>query len=250
MHLHGNISGLKPNHIKKLFKLYQRKIPTDEIISIELSKEICSIASELHRQIGVLADRKGHISHVIIGDSSRLVIPCTGENILSSGRLKGLRLLHVHLKGEGLSKEDSYLLKQAAVHYEIAGEMLKAHECRAMAGIFDGRYREAGEEFRKAGQIGRAIDAYWRGRLWKEIADCALANSFFTRLPQCRLASFIIGNSNTVRECRSLLEQILESAKINEELRIDLRSELWKDGLQEAVQKSVGSKDKAKAVSS
>jgi GTP-binding protein HflX len=106
LHLHGNISGLKPNHIKKLFKLYQRKIPTDEIISIELSKEICSIASELHRQIGVLADRKGHISHVIIGDSSRLVIPCTGENILSSGRLKGLRLLHVHLKGEGLSKED------------------------------------------------------------------------------------------------------------------------------------------------
>ncbi len=148
---------------------------------------------------------------------------------------------------EGRSSEDSYLLKQASQQYAIAGEMMKAYECRAVAAILDGRYLDAGENYKRAGQVENSIDAYWRGRFYKEIDECAKANPDFARYARSRVAAFISGESHTVRECRSVCAQVLENAKINEELRTDLRSALWKDALHQAVQKVEG-KDKAKAV--
>jgi hypothetical protein len=148
---------------------------------------------------------------------------------------------------QGLSNEDSVLLKMASQHYAIAGEMMKAHECRAIAETFDGRYLEAGQNFSKAGQLGKSIDAYWRGRFYKEIEECATANPDFARQARCRMAVFIRGGSQTVRECRSLVAHILENAKINEELRTDLRSNLWKDALHQSVQRFLDGKDKARA---
>jgi len=138
------------------------------------------------------------------------------------------------------------LLKQAGLQYLVAGETIKAHECRALADLFEGRFRDAGDNFKKAGLIEKSIDAYWRGKLYKNIAECATANPDFAKLPRCRVAAHIDSRSQTLRECRSLCEQLLENAKVNEGLRIDLRSALWKDSLHEAVQKSVEGKDKIK----
>ena len=148
---------------------------------------------------------------------------------------------------EGLSKEDSYLLKQAGLQYAFAGEMMKAHECRAFADLFDRRFQDAGDSFKKAGQLEKSVDAYWRGKLFKEIAECATANPEFTRLPRCRIAAFIVGATQTLRESRSLYEQLLENAKVNHELRSDIRSSLWKEALHETIPKSLDGKDKTKA---
>jgi hypothetical protein len=150
-------------------------------------------------------------------------------------------------EGEGLSKEDSYLLKQASLQYSIAGKATKAHECRALADLFDGRFQDAGGHFQKAGMLERSIDAYWRGRFYKEIAECAKANPEFVRLPRCRVAAYLAAGSQTLRECGSLYEQLLENAKINDALRADLRSDLWRDSLHLALQKAVEGKDKARA---
>ena len=43
---------------------------------------------------------------VIVGEPGRIVIPELGRQRQSSGRLRGLRLLHTHLKNEGLNQDD------------------------------------------------------------------------------------------------------------------------------------------------
>lgn len=142
---------------------------------------------------------------------------------------------------EGLVKEDSYLLKQAHLQYTLAGDGIKAHECRAAADLFDGRFREAGNGFVLAGQFERAIDAFWRGALYKELADFAVQRPDFAKMGRCRIASFLIGSAQTIRECRSLFENLLENAQVNKELWKDLKTPLWKAALESALSKSIES---------
>lgn len=149
------------------------------------------------------------------------------------------RAIAEQFEREGLSKEDSYLLKQASLQYASAGDTTKTHQCRAYADFFDGRFRDAGEHFRKASLFEKAIDAYWRGHHYKELEQCVRDNPEFARHPRCRVAAFVRGASKTIRECRSLMEQILESARLNDKLQSDLKSALWKDAVQQAVQKTI-----------
>ncbi len=58
------------------------------------------------RQVGVLARRDGAIQTVIVGDATSLEIPEIGRLRGRLGRLRGLRLLHTHLRGESLSDDD------------------------------------------------------------------------------------------------------------------------------------------------
>ena len=43
---------------------------------------------------------------MIVGDDQSIVIPQLSQSRIGAGRLKGLRLLHTHLKGEPISEED------------------------------------------------------------------------------------------------------------------------------------------------
>jgi GTP-binding protein HflX len=67
---------------------------------------LAQFSHELNRQIGLLINRKGGIETVILGDDQSLVIPQLPQSRIGAGRLKGLRLLHTHLKGEPISEED------------------------------------------------------------------------------------------------------------------------------------------------
>ena len=58
------------------------------------------------RQIGVLISRSGEVNYVIIGDHREIVIPALDGFRSSSTRLKGLRLIHTHLNGETLTRDD------------------------------------------------------------------------------------------------------------------------------------------------
>lgn len=53
-----------------------------------------------------MIDRRGRIEYVIAGDQSEVVIPSLGRIKTGAGKLKGLRLVHTHLKNEPLSKDD------------------------------------------------------------------------------------------------------------------------------------------------
>ena len=63
-------------------------------------------SSAIGRQIGVLADRDGDISHVIIGDAKGIFIPELTNYPLGRKVLRGLRLIHTHLKSEAINQDD------------------------------------------------------------------------------------------------------------------------------------------------
>ena len=53
----GNISGLKTAQMKGLERIASRRVSPDMVVSPELAKELCAVAFELGRQIGVLLSR-------------------------------------------------------------------------------------------------------------------------------------------------------------------------------------------------
>ncbi|RJQ24042.1 MAG: GTPase HflX [Nitrospiraceae bacterium] len=58
------------------------------------------------RQTGVLADRSGNISHVIVGDAKGIFIPELTNYPIGRKVLRGLRLVHTHLKSEAINQDD------------------------------------------------------------------------------------------------------------------------------------------------
>jgi GTP-binding protein HflX len=102
----GNLTGLKPNQVKKLERLYRRSISLEEVVSLELARELAEISLEIRRQIGILVSRIGEVAYVVVGDESGLLIPALADYPLGKRLLRGLRLVHTHLKGEPLSDDD------------------------------------------------------------------------------------------------------------------------------------------------
>ncbi len=105
----GNIHGLKANQIKRLESLKNRKPVPTRIISVELSRTLCEISHEIERQIGLLIDRRGHITHICVGNAQS--IPMVEVERRALNRLSEVRLVHTHLRTHtGLDNEDlSYL---------------------------------------------------------------------------------------------------------------------------------------------
>ena len=104
--LDGNTRGLKAAQRKALERTFRRRVSDQEVVSSELARHLTSLSRELTRQIGVLISRRGTVERVIVGDASRLMIPEIGRLRGGVGRFRGLRLVHTHLRGEGLSADD------------------------------------------------------------------------------------------------------------------------------------------------
>ena len=102
----GNTLGLKPSQLHALRRTYRRRVDACSIVSSELARHLCEISAETHRQIGVLLDRKGDVHSVIVGDARKLELPDVGRGRAGESRLRGLRLVHTHLDGEPLSRDD------------------------------------------------------------------------------------------------------------------------------------------------
>jgi GTP-binding protein HflX len=77
-----------------------------ELCSEALAVRLCGLAERLRRQVGVLIDRQGTVTHALVGDDHQLMLPDLGRWGKDSGRLRGLRLVHVHLKGEPVDGDD------------------------------------------------------------------------------------------------------------------------------------------------
>ena len=102
----GNLAGLKASEIKALERIYRRRVAPSQVVSPELATFMAELSGELHRQVGVLVDRRGAIEHVIVGDASKIVLPDVGRLRGAPGRFRGLRLVHTHLRGEALTRDD------------------------------------------------------------------------------------------------------------------------------------------------
>lgn len=124
--IYGHTLGLKPSEIRKLEKLYRRKVPPASIISYELAREIAQISAEINRQIGVLINRKGEIDYVIVGTFNRIEIPELRGYRDHIARLKGLRFIHTHILNSkvGHSELDQDdLLDLALLRLDLVGAL-------------------------------------------------------------------------------------------------------------------------------
>ena len=87
-------------------RLYRRRILPAEVVTSDLARVMADLSLEVRRQIGILVNRVGEVVYVIVGDERSIFIPELSDYPLGRRLLRGLRLVHTHLKGEPLSEDD------------------------------------------------------------------------------------------------------------------------------------------------
>jgi len=97
---------LKSSQIQSLERLYRRRVPVAEFCSHDLATRLVELSTELRRQIAILVNRAGNIEYVIVGDERGVVIPELRDYPLGKRVMRGLRLIHTHLKNEPVSEDD------------------------------------------------------------------------------------------------------------------------------------------------
>ncbi|MCU0699534.1 MAG: GTPase HflX [Myxococcaceae bacterium] len=102
----GNTLGLKPSELKHLRNTFRRRVGAHDIVSPELARHLVEFSHETNRQVGVLLSRKGEVEFVIVGNAHKLELPDIGRARAGQVRLRGLRLVHTHLKSEPLTRDD------------------------------------------------------------------------------------------------------------------------------------------------
>jgi GTPase len=100
--------------------LYRRSIPKGQLLTLELATVMTQLSREIKRQVGVIADRKGNIPYVVVGDSSSLFMPELGRLRAGKTRFRGVRLIHTHLKGEPITNDDLTDLSLLSFDYMVA----------------------------------------------------------------------------------------------------------------------------------
>lgn len=76
------------------------------MLTHELARQLTEVSHDTRRQVGVLIDRRGAVQHVMVGDAHSIELPDWGRLRAGRGRLRGLRCLHTHLGGEGVTRDD------------------------------------------------------------------------------------------------------------------------------------------------
>ena len=106
LQIYGDTTGLSPSQTKSLERIYRRRVPFDRLTTPELTRSMAEVSQSTGRQVGVLVDRAGSVHFVILGDASKLMLPDIGRLRGAVGRFRGLRLIHIHLNNEPLSRDD------------------------------------------------------------------------------------------------------------------------------------------------
>ncbi|MHB1846203.1 MAG: HflX-like GTP-binding protein, partial [Deltaproteobacteria bacterium] len=119
--IHGDTFGLKPSQLQRLQATYRRRVAPGDLVSPELARHLTELSRELNRQLGVLLSRKGEVEWVLVGDASRLLLPDIGRARAGQARLRGLRLVHTHLRDELLTRDD--LTDLALLRLDLVAEI-------------------------------------------------------------------------------------------------------------------------------
>jgi GTPase len=90
------------------------------------------VSIETGRQVGVLVHRSGQVDSVVVGDATKLMLPDVGRLRAAEGRFRGLRLVHTHLHGEPLTRDDLVDLVRLRLDLVAAIQLTSAGDPRAM----------------------------------------------------------------------------------------------------------------------
>jgi GTP-binding protein HflX len=130
--IYGNTSGLAPSAVKSLERIYRRRVPPLDISTPELTRSLVEAAVETGRQVGALVHRSGEVDYVIVGDAGRLMLPDIGRLRAAQGRFRGLRLVHVHGRGEPLTHDDLVDLVRLRLDLVAVIQLAPSGEPRSM----------------------------------------------------------------------------------------------------------------------
>ncbi len=100
-HLTGNTKGLAPSEIRRIERLFERKVDKDELVPFDLARELFQTAASLRRRLGVIISRDGKVVEVAVGTKDILYLPDLGRYRLGKGRLRRLRLVFSDLSNRG-----------------------------------------------------------------------------------------------------------------------------------------------------
>ena len=73
--LSGNTQGLKASQTKALEKLAARRCTAGYIITPEFARALTEASLDVQRQVGILLDRRGQVTGVVVGDAKQLLLP-------------------------------------------------------------------------------------------------------------------------------------------------------------------------------
>ena len=124
--LSGNTQGLSPAQKKMLERVFRRRVDPSQIVTPELASFLCECSNDIGRQVGILVDRKGNIDHVIVGDQNKIDLPDLGPRRAGIGRMRGVRLVHTHLRGEPLTRDD--YIDLAKLRLDLVGAILMTQD--------------------------------------------------------------------------------------------------------------------------
>jgi GTP-binding protein HflX len=92
--------------VGRIERLYRRRIPPEKVVTLDVARECADLTFETRRQIGLLVNRQGQMESVIIGNDHELVIPHLSRTRSGLRLLRGVRLVHTHLKNQPLTQDD------------------------------------------------------------------------------------------------------------------------------------------------
>ena len=145
MLVHGDSTGLKKNHITNLEKLYDFTVPYGQAATEELLYHLVSISAEIKREIAIYINRRGHVTHVSVGNLHTVTLP-EAQGRRSQLRLCGLRCIHTHPDGDcRLSSVDIASLKEMRFDFMAAigmtGNAITTISVGIISGTEEGDYQ-------------------------------------------------------------------------------------------------------------
>jgi len=151
--VYGNTSGLSPSALRALERLYRRRVPLDDVATPELVRSLAAVSLETGRQVGVLVHRSGQVDYVIVGDTAKLMLPDIGRLRAAVGRFRGLRLVHTHLRGEPLTRDDLVDLVRLRLDLVAAVQLAPGGEPRSLVYAFNVPADEGHPPYREVGPV-------------------------------------------------------------------------------------------------
>ena len=167
--VYGNKTGLPPSALRALERLYRRRVPADDITSPELTRSLAAASFETGRQVGALVHRSGQVDYVVVGDATKLMLPDIGRLRAAEGRFRGLRLVHTHLRGEPLTRDDLVDLVRLRLDLVAAIQLSSLGEARSIVYAHNVPATDGGSPYHVVGpvQVGQSyVDV---GRLMADL---------------------------------------------------------------------------------
>jgi GTP-binding protein HflX len=151
--IYGNVTGLGPQANKALERIYRRRVPLDRIATPELVRSLVEASRETKRQVGALVHRSGAVDYVVVGTATGLMLPDIGRLRAAEGRFRALRLVHTHLYGEPLTRDDLTDLTRLRLDLVSAIILDAEGEPRSMAWAYNIPAKDDGKPYEVVGPV-------------------------------------------------------------------------------------------------